>query len=207
MPALMKSRLGSFSGTSGALGTTVWPRWRKKSRKPSRTWSPVTREFVPATSRSGNSRRGGSGRAYGPSRRDSLSLHLLPQHLHHRLLRKPPRQEEPPRPPAVALATQRAPRPRRLWLSRTRGLDRLGDQRLGQPPGREVRLDAEAAGPARPQRPRALVGEGRVAHPPELAAASDGGGRGLAPVAHRDQAGRQLRLGPRRAREQPRRNV
>src|SRR5438094_4104814 len=42
MPALTKSRLGSSLGTSGALGTTVWPRSRKKSRKPWRISSPVT---------------------------------------------------------------------------------------------------------------------------------------------------------------------
>src|SRR5437899_440060 len=56
MPALVKSRLGSFSGTSGALGTTLWPRWRKKSRKPSRIWSPVTSLFLAAPSRTGNPR-------------------------------------------------------------------------------------------------------------------------------------------------------
>src|SRR3989442_13280146 len=42
MPALTKSRLGSSSGTSEALGTTVWPRSRKNSRKLWRISSPVT---------------------------------------------------------------------------------------------------------------------------------------------------------------------
>jgi hypothetical protein len=37
MPAFVKSRLGSFWGTSGALGTIVWPCSRKKSRKLCRT--------------------------------------------------------------------------------------------------------------------------------------------------------------------------
>src|SRR5580765_3341016 len=45
MPAFVKSRLGSFSVRREARGTTVWPRARKKSRKPSRIWSPVTPSF------------------------------------------------------------------------------------------------------------------------------------------------------------------
>src|SRR5438128_95220 len=152
MPALMKSRLGSFSGTSRALGTTVWPRWRKKSRKPSR-------------------------------------------------------QEEPPRPPPVAHAAQRPPRPRGLRLPRARGLDRLGDQCLGEPARREIRLDAEPPRPARPERPRALVSEGWVADVAELTAAGDGGRRGLAPIAERDQPRLEPRLRLGRAPEQPRRHV
>jgi hypothetical protein len=32
IPAPVKSRVGSSSGTSEALGQTVWPRLRKKSR-------------------------------------------------------------------------------------------------------------------------------------------------------------------------------
>src|SRR2546427_368197 len=51
------------------------------------------------------------------------------------------------------------------------GLDRLGDQRLGEPARRQVRLDAQAPRAARPERPGALVGEGRVADVAELAAA------------------------------------
>src|SRR5437016_14078256 len=88
------------------------------------------------------------------------SFHL-PQHLDHHLLRKPPRQEEPPRPPPVAHAAQRPPCPRGLRLPRARGLDRLGDQRLAEPARREIRLDAEPPRPARPERPRALLREGR----------------------------------------------
>jgi hypothetical protein len=42
---LVKRRLGSFSGTSGALGTTVCPRVRKNSRKLARISSPVTGKF------------------------------------------------------------------------------------------------------------------------------------------------------------------
>ena len=42
MPALVKSRLGSLAGTSGALGRMVCPRSRKKSRKLCRMRSPVT---------------------------------------------------------------------------------------------------------------------------------------------------------------------
>src|SRR5262249_18740608 len=54
IPALVKSRLGSLAGTSGALGTIVCPRSRKKSRNPCRIWSPVTGEGLSAASRGGN---------------------------------------------------------------------------------------------------------------------------------------------------------
>src|SRR4029079_10831494 len=60
MPALVKSRLGSLAGTRGALGTMVCPRARKKSRKPLRIWSPVTREDLSAVPRGGNLRPPGS---------------------------------------------------------------------------------------------------------------------------------------------------
>src|SRR5439155_15221353 len=134
------------------------------------------------------------------------SFHL-PQHLDHHLLRKPPRQEEPPRPPPVAHAAQRPPCPRGLRLPRARGLDRLGDQRLAEPARRELRLDAEPPHPARPERPRALLREGRVADVAELAAAGDGGRRGLAPVAEGDQPRLEPRLGLGRALQEPRRHV
>src|SRR5206468_9120475 len=225
MPALMKSRLGSFSGTSGALGTTVWPRWRKKSRKPSRIWSPVTEPFRPAPSRSGNRRapqpRGrrerparrtepahanGTAQAIDPVRGRGSSF-LLAQHLHRHLLRKPPRREESPRPPPVAQAAERAARPRDLGLPLARGLDRLGDERLGEPARRQVRLDAEPPRPACPERSRALVGEGRVADPAELAAAGDGGRGGLAPVAEGDEPRLEPSLGLGRTPEPARRHV
>src|SRR3989475_368507 len=87
------------------------------------------------------------------------------------------------------------------------GLDRLGDQRLGEPARRQVRLDAQAPRAARPERPGALVGEGRVADVAELAAAGDGGRRGLAPVAEGDEPRLQPSLGLGRAPQEPRRHV
>src|SRR5262245_2578374 len=54
MPALVNSRLGSLPGTSGALGTIVCPRSRKKSRNDCRIWSPVTGEGLSAASGGGN---------------------------------------------------------------------------------------------------------------------------------------------------------
>src|SRR6185436_14802378 len=54
MPALVKSRLGSLSGISGALGTIVCPRARKKSRNDCRIWSPVTAILLPAPDRRSN---------------------------------------------------------------------------------------------------------------------------------------------------------
>src|SRR5881398_477843 len=126
--------------------------------------------------------------------------------------RPPPAPETPApggaaRPPPVAHAAQRPPCPRGLRLPRARGLDRLGDQRLAEPARREIRLDAEPPRPARPERPRALLREGRVADVAELAAAGDGGRRGLAPVAEGDQPRLEPRLGLGRALQEPRRHV
>ena len=73
MPALVKSRLGSLAGTSGALGTMVCPRARKKSRKPLRIWSPVTREDLSAVPGGGNP-RGGLRLAVERRRRTSVPL-------------------------------------------------------------------------------------------------------------------------------------
>src|SRR5262245_5408375 len=58
MPALVNSRLGSLPGTSGALGTIVCPRSRKKSRNDCRIWSPVTGTRLSAASRGGNPKAG-----------------------------------------------------------------------------------------------------------------------------------------------------
>src|SRR5437660_1027809 len=97
MPALVKSRLGSFSGTSGALGTTVWPRWRKKSRKPSRTWSPVTKMLLAAPSRSGNSRRAGPGHLCEGARSTSPSPSQRQPLPHGPDVRQPDSQPTPER--------------------------------------------------------------------------------------------------------------
>src|SRR5262245_38845746 len=63
MPALVNSRLGSLPGTSGALGTIVCPRSRKKLRNDCRIWSPVTGEGLSAASGGGNLRPGRRRRA------------------------------------------------------------------------------------------------------------------------------------------------
>ena len=89
--------------------------------------------------------------------------------------------------------------------------ERFGNRRLDhglrQPAGREVGRDLEAARAARAQRARPLARIGRVAHPAELAAAGDGGSRGLAPVAQPHETRLQVRLRARRAREEARRHV
>ena len=56
-----------------------------------------------------------------------------------------PRGEETPRPIAITSSAERAAGPLALGLALTRGLHRLGDQRLREPSGDEVRLDAKTA--------------------------------------------------------------
>src|SRR2546427_2332565 len=125
MPAFVKSRLGSFSGTSDALGTTVWSRTRKKSRKPSRIWSPVTSGLVPAPSGSGNRRRPDGSRLAeefldDPTTRRKAALPpslRLAEQVGDDALRKTAREQETPRPrhrasfAEAARSCQRPPRP------------------------------------------------------------------------------------------------
>ena len=108
---------------------------------------------------------------------------------------------------AQAPALQEAPRPVVLALAGERFHHRRLDERFRQAARGEVGRDLEAARAARAQRPRPLARVGRVAHPAELAAARDGGGRGLVPVAEADQARLEVRLRARPPREQPRGHV
>jgi hypothetical protein len=123
------------------------------------------------------------------------------------VLGKPTRDEQPPRSRAVAHPTERAPRPVPLRLSLARGLDRLGDERLRDPACDEVGLDAEAARAARAERARAVVCVRDVADPAELATARDRRRRRLPPIAERDEARLEVRLGARPATEPARRDV